>query len=234
MKLSILIPVYNDRDYIEQAIAQVKAVTYSVPYEIVAVDDYSTDGSREILEGIPDIQLILHEKNTGKGGAIQTGLKHCSGDVIAIQDDDCEYDPVAIPALVAPILRGDAEVVYGSRFLRKNLMYPIQRLENMAITALGNVLLGQRLTDIESGHKVFSRKVADRLNLQAKGFEFDMEITIQIVKLGYRIKELPTKYAARTHEEGKKITFMDGIKTIRILLKYTLGSEARKIELGKS
>ena len=108
MKLSILIPVYNDRDYIEQAIAQVKAVTYSVPYEIVAVDDYSTDGSREILEGIPDIQLILHEKNTGKGGAIQTGLKHCSGDVIAIQDDDCEYDPVAIPALVAPILRGDA------------------------------------------------------------------------------------------------------------------------------
>jgi glycosyltransferase involved in cell wall biosynthesis len=233
VKLSILIPVYNDRDYIEQAVAQVKAVPYSIPYEIVAVDDYSTDGSRELLEKIPDIQVILHEKNTGKGGAIQTGLKHCTGDLIAIQDDDCEYDPSAIPALIAPILRGDSEVVYGSRFLRKNLMYPIQRLENIAITTLGNILLGQRLTDIESGHKVFSRKVAERLNLQANGFEFDMEITIQIVKLGYRIKELPTKYAARTHEEGKKITFMDGIKTIRTLLKYTLGSEARKIKLGK-
>lgn len=220
MKLSIIIPVYNDRDYIESAIAQVKAVPFPIPYEIVAVDDYSTDGSREILQKMSGIRSILHEKNTGKGGAVQTGMKHATGDILAIQDDDCEYDPQALLALIAPLIHGKADVVYGSRFLQRNLMYPIQKLQNIAITWLANILLGQRLTDIETGHKVFTKQVADKLDLKAKGFEFDMEITIQIIQKGFKIHELPTTYRARTHDEGKKITYKDGVRSIVTLFKY--------------
>lgn len=223
MKLSILIPVYNDKDYIETAITQIRGVDFPIPYEIVAVDDCSTDGSREILQRIPGITTIIHKQNTGKGGAVRTGLRHVKGDIIAIQDDDCEYDPAMLPALVRPILRGETHVVYGSRFLQQNLMFPLQRLENRAITLLANLLLGQRLTDIETGHKVFSREVAQKLNLRKPGFEFDMEITLQIIRNGYAIKELPTQYTARTKKQGKKITYKDGIRTIVTLLKYRFG-----------
>lgn len=220
MKLSIIIPVYNDRDYIEQAIAQVRAVDFPIPYEIIAVDDYSTDGSREALKGIPGITVILHERNQGKGGAVKTGLRAATGDIIAIQDDDCEYDPARLPLLLAPIQRGETQVVYGSRFLQKNQMFSIQRIENRAITWLANLLLGQWLTDIETGHKVFSKRVAQQLDLKAQGFEFDMEITLQIVHLGYHIKELATQYTARTKQQGKKITYKDGLRSIRTLFKY--------------
>lgn len=220
MKLSIIIPVYNDRDYIEQAMAQVRQVRFSMPVEIIAVDDCSVDGSREVLQSIPGITVILHEHNTGKGGAIKTGLAAATGDIMAIQDDDCEYDPTSLPYLMAPIVRGETDVVYGSRFLRKNQMFLIQRLENRAITWLANLLLGQRLTDIETGHKVFSKRVAQQLDLKAQGFEFDMEITLQITQLGYRIKELPTTYTARSKKQGKKITYKDGLRSIQILLKY--------------
>lgn len=220
MKLSIIIPVYNDRDYIEQAFAQVKSVAFTIPYEIIAVDDFSTDGSREALKKIPGITLILHERNTGKGGAIKTGMEAATGDIIAIQDDDCEYDPAVLPLLCAPIQRGETDVVFGSRFLQKNQMFSLQRLENIAITWLANILLGQRLTDIETGHKVLSRRVASQLQLQANGFEFDMEITLQIVQLGFRIKELPTRYVARTKQQGKKITYKDGLRSIKTLFKY--------------
>ncbi len=222
MKLSVLIPVYNDRDYIAMAIEQIRSAPIPIPYEIVAVDDCSTDGSREILEGITNIKVIFHQKNTGKGGAVRTGLKHITGDIVVIQDDDCEYDPNSIPALITPIMRGETDVVYGSRFLQKNLMYPLQKLENIAITTLANILLGQRLTDIETGHKAFTKKVADQLDLRENGFEFDMEITLQILRLGYTIKELPTNYKARTHKQGKKITYKDGLRTIRTLLKHSL------------
>lgn len=224
MKLSVLIPVYNDRDYIESAISQVRKVSYGIPYEIVAVDDCSTDGSREILQQLSDIdKVILHDHNTGKGGAIRTGLKHVTGDIIAIQDDDCEYDPATLPSLIRPILRGEAQVVYGSRFLQQNLLFLVQRFENHAMTLLANLLLGQKLTDIESGHKVFTKEIAKQLDLKKNGFEFDMEITLQILRLGYRIKELPTSYAARTKAQGKKITYKDGLRTIGTLLKYRLG-----------
>ena len=227
MMLSIIIPVYNDRDFVERAIQQVKAVDYGIPYEIVVIDDGSTDGSREILKTISDIHLVLHQVNLGKGAAVRTGLQHCTGDVIAIQDDDCEYDPEVVPSLIDPIVRGDSDVVYGSRFLKKNLMYFVQKMQNIAITTLANILLGQRLTDIETGHKMFSRKVAEKLELKESGFEFDMEITLQILRLRYRIKELPTNYSARSHHEGKKITYVDGIKTIRTLFKYKFGSKRK-------
>ncbi len=222
MKLSVIMPVYNDRDYIEQAIVQIQQVAFPIPHEIVAVDDYSTDGSREILQSIPGIVLVLHERNTGKGGAVRTGIRHATGDILAIQDDDCEYDPNSLPMLMAPILRGETEVVFGSRFLQQNLMFLLQRFENKAITFLLNLLLGQRLTDIETGHKVFTRNVADKLQLNAQGFEFDMEMTLEIIKRGFHIKELPTRYVARTHDQGKKITYKDGIRSIRTLLKYKL------------
>jgi len=223
MKLSVLIPVYNDRDYIERAVAEVKAVEYPIPIEIVAVDDGSTDGSREVLAKIEGITSVFHEKNQGKGAAIRTALKHATGDILAIQDDDCEYDPAVLPSLIEPIIKGEAQVVYGSRFLGNSPMFKIQRLQNKAVTTLGNMLLGQRLTDFETGHKIFSRSIVEQLDLQANGFEFDMEITIQFVQLGYKIKELPTRYEPRTHEQGKKISYKDGIRTVRTLLKYTIG-----------
>ncbi len=219
MKLSILVPVYNDKDYIQQTINQIKAVTFPVPYEIVAVDDASTDGSKEILESISGITKIFHKKNTGKGGAIATGLKHVTGDIVAIQDDDCEYDPAVLPSLIQPILRNEADVVYGSRFLQKNSMFFIQKLENIAITTLANILIGQKLTDIETGHKVFTRNIANKITLIKKGFEFDMEITLQFLRNNAKIKELPTKYTARTHAQGKKITYKDGIRSIFTLFR---------------
>jgi len=220
MKLSILIPVYNDKDYIEPTITQIRKVDFPIPCEIVAVDDYSTDGSREVLEGIPDIVKIFHKKNIGKGGAVRTGLGYVSGDIVAIQDDDCEYSPTVLPRLIEPILQGQAQVVYGSRFLGQNFLFPLQRAQNYAITFITNCLLGQRLTDVETGHKVFTRDVARRLDLKKAGFEFDMEITLQIIRLGYTIKELPTQYTARSKAQGKKITYRDGIRTIATLLKY--------------
>lgn len=229
MKLSILIPVYNDKDYIRQTIDQIRVVHFPIPYEIVAVDDCSTDGSREILESISGITKIFHQKNTGKGGAITTGLKHVTGDIIAIQDDDCEYSPAALPLLLEPIIRGEADVVYGSRFLQKNAMFFIQRLENMAITMLANLLVGQKLSDIETGHKVFSKDLAQKIALTKQGFEFDMEITLQFLRLGARIKELPTHYTARTHAQGKKITYKDGLRSIMTLFKYTLSSGRRPL-----
>lgn len=220
MKLSVLIPVYNDKDFLEAAVAQVKAVPFPIPFEILAVDDCSTDGSRGVLRRLAGVRTIFHEKNTGKGGAIRTGLRHVTGDIVAIQDDDCEYNPQSLLRLIQPLLRGDVQVVYGSRFLQKNSLFFIQRLENWGMTALANILLGQSLTDVETGHKVFTREVAQKLDLQKAGFEFDMEITLQILKLGYRIKELPTEYTARSKEQGKKITYKDGLKSIATLLKH--------------
>lgn len=231
MKLSILIPVYNDKDYIRQTIDQIRAVHFPIPYEIVAVDDASTDGSRQILETIPNITKIFHIKNTGKGGAIATGLKHVTGDIIAIQDDDCEYDPAALPLLIEPILRGEADVVYGSRFLQKNAMFVIQRLENRAITYLANLVVGQKLSDIETGHKVFSRTMAKKIQLTKRGFEFDMEITLQFLHHGAHIKELPTHYTARTHAQGKKITYKDGIRSILTLCTYIPKERLKKIAI---
>ncbi len=222
MKLSILIPVYNDRDFIEQAVNQIQAVKYPIPYEIIAVDDFSTDGSREILQRLKNVKVILHDHNTGKGGAIKTGLRYVSGDIIVVQDDDCEYDPTVIPSLISPILRGETSVVYGSRFLQQNQLYFIQRLENKAMTILTNILLGQRLTDVETGHKVFTKEVVKVLHLEKTGFEFDMEITLQILDHRFKIKELPTNYRARTHAEGKKITYRDGFKSLAMLFAYRL------------
>lgn len=232
MKLSILIPVYNDKDYIAKTIQQIKAVHFPIPYEIVAVDDASTDGSKEILEKIPNIIKIFHKNNTGKGGAIMTGLQHVTGDIIAIQDDDCEYDPAAIPKLIEPIIQDTSDVVYGSRFLQKNSMFFIQKMENLAITLLANILLGHNLSDIETGHKVFSKKFADKITLTKKGFEFDMEITLQFIKHKARIQELPTTYAARTHAQGKKITYKDGIRSIATLFRFTLKERIQKMLLG--
>lgn len=220
MKLSVLIPIYNDRDFIEAAVAQVKAVPFPIPLEIVAVDDCSTDGSANVLRKISGVEKIFHTKNTGKGGAIKTGLQHVTGDIIAIQDDDCEYNPMSLLKLIQPILHKEVQAVYGSRFLQKNSMFLIQRLQNWGMTTLTNVLLGQKLTDVESGHKVFTKEIAQKLNLQKTGFEFDMEITLQILKLGYTIKELPTEYVARSKEQGKKITYKDGLKSIGTLVKF--------------
>jgi glycosyltransferase involved in cell wall biosynthesis len=222
MKLSIIIPVYNDKDYIAQTIEQVRAVRFPIPYEIIAVDDASTDGSREILRSLSGIQAYFHETNTGKGGAVATGISHASGDIIAIQDDDCEYDPAVLPSLIEPILSGRADAVYGSRFLADNQMFFVQRLENMAITALASLLIGKKLSDVETGHKVFSRACADKLALTKQGFEFDMEITLQLLRQKARIVELPTRYTARTHAQGKKITYKDGIRSVQTLVAYTL------------
>ncbi len=239
MKLSIIIPVYNEVKTIAEIIAQVRAVNLGITVwtgqaqqqvrqlerELVIVDDESTDGTREYLrtlENDTDIHVILHAQNCGKGGAVQTGLQHATGDIMLIQDADLEYDPRDYPRLLQPILEGRSQVVYGSRFRGgpTKAMFFWHMIGNRFLTFITNLLYNTILTDMETCYKVFSREVADKLHLKAKRWGFDPEITAQILLLGYRIYEVPISYAGREFHEGKKISWKDGFTVLWTLLKY--------------
>ena len=188
------------------------------------VDDKSTDGTAEVLDR--DIaplvsKIIHHEINQGKGGALRTGFKHATGDIVIIQDADLEYDPEEYPKVVEPILRGEAEVVYGSRFLRqKRKGYLANRMANRGLTAFSNLFTHQRLTDMETCYKAFKREIIQSVDIKENRFGFEPEITSKDSKMGIKIKEVPISYYPRSNEEGKKIGFKDGLRALYVICKY--------------
>ena len=241
MKLSIIIPVYNEIETIAEILRRVRAVRLAVPVgygpangavveferEVVVVDDGSTDGTQEYLrtlEDEPDVVVVFHERNQGKGAAVRTALQHAGGDVMVIQDADLEYDPRDYSALLQPIVEGRSHAVYGSRFRGgpTRAMFFWHMVGNRFLTLVTNVLYDTILSDMETGYKVFTRQVAGQLDLKAPGWGFDPEITAQILKRGYRIYEVPISYTGREFEEGKKIGWRDGITVLWTLLKYRL------------
>jgi glycosyltransferase involved in cell wall biosynthesis len=224
MKLSVLIPVYNEKSTIAEVIRRVRAVNLGgLELEIVVADDGSRDGTREVLEQYKgDTVVKTHTSliNLGKGAAVRFALEHATGDIVLIQDADLELDPEDYPKLLAPLVSGEAEVVYGSRFLQKNVM-PLQTvLANKFLSTLTTVLFGSRITDMETAYKVFKRDVIKSINLRCVGFEFEPEITSKILLSGRKIKEVAINFHPRTKVEGKKIRFSDGIYAIIYLFKY--------------
>lgn len=239
MKLSIIVPVYDEVDTVAEILRRVRAVdlTVEIGYgpedgsvvevdrEIVVVDDGSTDGTQEIVREIgarPEVLVALHERNQGKGAAVRTGLQQATGDVMLIQDADLEYDPRDYPSMLQPILEERSQVVYGSRFRGgpTKAMFFWHAVGNRFLTLVTNVLYDSILTDMETCYKVFTREVAEQLDLKAPGWGFDPEITAQILKLGYRIYEVPVAYTGREFHEGKKIGWRDGMTVLWTLLKY--------------
>ncbi len=225
--LSIIIPVYNEQKTLPEILRRVRAV--SVPKEIIVVDDGSTDGTREVLaslEGDRDLRILYHPQNRGKGAALRTGFQQATGEIILIQDADLEYDPAEYNRLIQPILEGQADVVYGSRFLNGQSHHAFtfwQRLANRVLTRLSNTLTGLPLTDMETGHKVFRRDVVLSLvdGLKQNRFGIEPELTAKVARNGYRICEVGIRYMARTHREGKKIGWRDGLKAIWCILRYS-------------
>lgn len=223
--LTIIIPVYNERNTIIHAVEGVLSTPYNK--EIILVDDGSTDGTQDIIKNINEtnIKKIFHEKNYGKGRAIQTGFKQASGDIILIQDADLEYDPTEYKNLLKPILSGKADVVYGTRFAGNGshrVLYFWHYLGNRILTFLSNMLTNLNLSDMECCYKVFTRDALLDINIEENRFGFEPEITAKIVKKNIRIYEVPVSYYGRTYAEGKKINWKDGIWALWCIFKYNL------------
>lgn len=220
--LSVIIPVYNEKSTISEVIEKVSNVKLPIEKEIIVIDDGSTDGTVEALE-LSKAKLArtyLTPVNVGKGAAVRIGLTMVNGDVILIQDADLELDPNEFTNLLDPILKGKGSVVYGSRFLRNNSVPKTRLIANRFLTSTTNVLFGTKLTDMETAYKVFTREAAERLKLEANRFEIEPELTAQFAKLGYKIIEVPITYRPRTHLEGKKIKWKDGVKALWTLAKH--------------
>ena len=221
MKLSIIIPVYNEERTIAEIIRRVKAVSLeNIEKEIIVVNDGSTDHTPEVLEDVNGIRLFTHTKNSGKGAAIRTGLKESTGDLFIIQDADLELNPADFPKLLAPLLSGKFEVVYGSRYLNGPHVNLLSMLANTAVTWTANILYGLHITDEATGYKVFTRKVLDSIRLKCTHFEFCPEFTAKVSKKGFKIYEVPVSYHYRSPEEGKKVGWKDGFEALWTLLKY--------------
>lgn len=225
MKLSIIIPVYNEAETISNIIERVKRADINLMKEIIIVDDCSTDGTPNILQGLDDqeIKIIYHARNLGKGAALRTGLKHITGDIVIFQDADLEYDPRDYSSLIEPIKDKFADVVYGSRLSggRPQRVYMFwHKAGNKLITLTANILFNNTLSDIETGYKVFTRNAIQSLNLKSNDFSIEPEITAKVFKKGYKVYEIPISYYGRTYKEGKKITWIYGFSAIWTLLKY--------------
>jgi len=225
MKLSVVIPVYNEVNSIRTILARVRAV--EIDKEIILVDDYSSDGTREILPELADdsTRVFYHDRNMGKGAAVKMGFNKATGDIIIIQDADLEYDPQQYTKLIQPILDGKADVVYGSRFVTGDLrrvIYFWHMLGNTFLTLLSNMLTNLNLTDMETCYKVFRKDVLERISIEENRFGFEPEITAKISKLDIRIYEVGISYSGRTYKEGKKIGWKDGVSALRCILKYNL------------
>lgn len=238
MKLSVIIPVFNEKNTIAEVLRRVITVdllSLGLKKEIIVVDDGSTDGTREILkqyqvssiqypvksQPINEIKVIYHEKNMGKGAAIRTGLVNVTGDIVIIQDADLEYDPQDYPKLIEPILSGKAKVVYGSRILGKGRKsYWSFYIGGRFLSFLTNLLYNAKITDEPTCYKVFQADVIKNINLRCRRFEFCPEVTAKLRKKGYEIYEIPIHYEPRSLEEGKKINWKDGLEAIWTLIKY--------------
>ncbi|HXG52122.1 MAG TPA: glycosyltransferase family 2 protein [candidate division Zixibacteria bacterium] len=234
MRLSVLIPVYNEERTLEEVVRRVKA--FPAPKEIIVVDDGSQDRSREILarmqqeserasDPLNRLHVILHPRNQGKGAALKTALAHVTGDVVIIQDADLEYDPKDYPSLLAPIEAGLADVVYGTRFYgggAHRVLFFWHYLGNQALTFFSNMLTNLNLSDMEVGYKLFRAEVLKGIELKSKRFGFEPEITMKLAKRRCRFYEVPISYHGRTYAEGKKITWKDGIAALYYLIRFRL------------
>jgi glycosyltransferase involved in cell wall biosynthesis len=223
MKLSVIIPVYNEVNTIQEIIKRVQAT--GLADEILAIDDGSTDGSRDLLAKISqegEVKVIYHERNQGKGKAVRTGIQNTTGDLLIIQDADLEYDPREYPNLLRPIQEGIADVVYGSRFLgagRRPVLF-WNMVANKILTLVTNILYNNILTDMETGYKLFRRQVVKNMTLHAHGFEFEPEFTAKILKSKVRIYEVPITFNPRDYADGKKIKMRDAFIAMWTLIKY--------------
>jgi glycosyltransferase involved in cell wall biosynthesis len=232
MKLSIIMPTYNEMATIAEIIRRVLEAPVQFPKELIIVDDCSMDGTREYLENLvtPEgsattggaVKVLFHTKNTGKGGAIRTAIPHVTGDIVLIQDADLEYDPCDYPILLQPILDGRADVVFGNRFHggAHRVLYFWHFAGNSFLTTLCNMVTNLNLADMEVGYKVFRAEVLKRIQIRSNRFGFEPEITVKVAKLGYRIYEVPISYHGRTYAEGKKIGWRDGLAALFHILRY--------------
>lgn len=224
MKLSVVMPAYNEEQTLEEIVEKVLAV--DMEKELIIVDDGSTDRTREILRekfmGRDDVKIIFHEKNSGKGAAVRTGIANASGDMIIIQDADLEYDPADYHALVKPLLEGRAEVVYGSRVKGTNFRhrYTLNLFAARLLSVMSNVFFGLDITDEPTCYKLFRADVIKSVEFNGDGFEWEPEVTAKLGKRGVKIVEVPISYYSRTIKEGKKIKWIDGVKAIWTLIKY--------------
>jgi glycosyltransferase involved in cell wall biosynthesis len=227
LKLSIIIPCYNEKSTIREVIDAVLAAPYD-DKEIIIVDDCSKDGTKEVLlEEIEPLvhQILFHKVNQGKGAALRTGIQAATGDIVLIQDADLEYDPQEYPNLVEPILRNKADVVYGSRFMGSQphrVLYFWHSVGNMVLRILSNMFTNLNLTDMETCYKVFRREIIQGISIKENRFGFEPEITAKIAKLECRIFEVGISYYGRTYKEGKKIGWKDGFRAIYCIIKYNL------------
>ena len=228
-KLSIIVPVFDEERTIRELLTRVAAVDF--PKEILVVDDGSTDGTVEILQEMladwqhkDELHLFKHPNNQGKGAAVRTALENLSGDIVIIQDADLEYDPRDYAGLLEPILDGRADVVYGSRFLGgpHRVLYFWHYLGNRFLTLLSNALSNLNLSDMETCYKAFRSEVFSELTIKSNRFEFEPEITLKVARRGFRIYETPISYSGRSYAEGKKITWVDGLKTLIALVRFRL------------
>jgi glycosyltransferase involved in cell wall biosynthesis len=224
--LSVLVPVFNEVDTIRSLVEKVRAV--EVETQIILVDDCSTDGTRELLERIaleqPDLEVLFHPVNRGKGAAIRTALAVASNDVVIVQDADLEYDPVEYPRLLEPIAQGMADVVYGSRFLGgpHRVLFFWHQLGNQFLTLMSNVFTNLNLTDMETGYKAFRREMIQSMRLTSNRFGFEPEVTARVAQMHCRIYELPISYWGRDYGDGKKITWKDGVAAFWHIFKFNV------------
>lgn len=221
--LSVVIPVFNELKTIGRILSRVAALPLNL--ELVIVDDFSTDGTREVLsklEGLSNVQVILKEANAGKGAALRTGFAAATGDFIVVQDADLEYDPCDIPQLIQPLLKGDADIVYGSRFIGEEQQDEswVHRAGNAVLTQASNLFSGLNLTDMETCYKAFTREVLQDVELQQNRFGIEPEITAKLARRGYRFVEVPISYDSRGYDEGKKIGIKDLINAIYCIGRY--------------
>ena len=228
MILSIIIPVYNEEKTIGEILRRVQAVKLPLDKEIIVVDDGSTDRSKSEIRKIKKIEFFSHDKNLGKGAAVQTGLNKATGDIIIMQDADLEYDPSYYPTLLKPILEKKAKIVYGTRLInyplklwgKNKTVLPTHLIANRFLSGLTNLLFNSNLTDMETCYKVFKSSCLSGINLKSKGFEFEPEITAKFLKKGFKIVEIPITVKLRTQREGKKINWKDGFWAIITLIKF--------------
>ncbi len=222
MKLSVVIPVYNENGTIREVLERVRAVP--IPKEVIVVDDGSSDGTRDALRSLssPELVILYHDQNRGKGAALRTGFARVTGDVVLIQDADLEYDPSEYPRLLKPILENKADVVYGSRFGGEThrVLFFWHYVGNRFLTTLSNMFTNLNLADMETCYKVFRADLLERLRLRSNRFGFEPEFTLKVARLGCRIYEVPVSYHGRNYESGKKITWKDGVSAIGCIVWY--------------